>query len=128
MHAIKTLNLQKLVMLTPYNDDLTQREIDWLKKGDVEVIDYHFRDIPDNLGRGAQYPEDSFECVRKMNWREADGILLSCANVRSLEIIEKLEKHTGKPVVSSSLATTWMALRKCGIKDTIQGYGCLLKI
>ena len=45
---------------------------------------------------------------------------------RSIEIIEYLEKATGKPVVSSTTANTWMCLKLAGIKDPIPGYGRLL--
>lgn len=126
LEALKRLQLRRVVMLTPYDEDLTRREITWLRDNDVEVTDFHFRNIPDNLDRGAQAPEESFSIVSRLNWREADGIFVSCANVRTLEIIEQLEQHTGKPVVTSSVATTWMALRTTGVQDTIEGFGRLL--
>ncbi|PYV39259.1 MAG: maleate cis-trans isomerase [Acidobacteria bacterium] len=124
--ALKQLQLKRVVMLTPYDEDLTRREIAWLKENDVEVTDFRFRNIPDNLSRGAQSPEESFRIVSRLKWCEADGVFLSCANVRNLEIIETLEIHTGKPVVTSTVATTWLALRTTGVNDPIKGYGRLL--
>lgn len=125
--ALRHFGLKRVVMLTPYDADLTKREIGWLGANDIEVIDYHNRDIPENLDRGAQFPEESFKIASRLNWREADGIFLSCANVRNLEIIEQLERHTGKPVVTSSVATTWMALRESGVHDKLEGFGRLLR-
>jgi len=55
-----------------------------------------------------------------------DAILLSCGNIRSIEIIETLEKDVGLPVISSVTATAWKILRTAGIKDKINGYGKLL--
>jgi maleate isomerase len=124
--ALKQLQLKRVVMLTPYDEDLTRREIAWLKENDIEVADFHFRNIPDNLSRGAQSPEESFRIVSRLKWCEADGVFLSCANVRNLEIIETLEMHTGKPVVTSTVATTWLALRTTGVREPIEGYGRLL--
>jgi maleate cis-trans isomerase len=125
--ALRHLGLKRVVLLTPYDGDLTRRETAWLDANGVEVIDSHHRDIADNLERGALFPEESFQQARRLNWREADGIVLSCANVRSLEIIERLERHTGRPVVSSSAATTWLALRRTGVDDPVEGFGCLLR-
>jgi maleate cis-trans isomerase len=125
--ALRHLGLKRVVLLTPYDADLTRRETAWLGANGVEVIDAHHRDIPDNLDRGAQFPEESFRLARRLNWREADGLVLSCANVRSLEIIEQLERHTGRPVVTSSAATTWLALRHTGVLDPIDGFGRLLR-
>ncbi len=124
--SLKQLQLKRVVMLTPYDEDLTRREIAWLKENDIDVIDFHFRNIPDNLSRGAQSPEESFQIVSLLKWREADGVFLSCANVRNLEIIESLEIHTGRPVVTSTSATTWFALRTTGVHNPIKGYGRLL--
>ena len=124
--AMKCLNLKRVVMLTPYDKDLTQREVGWLGANGIEVIDFQFRDIPENLERGMQFPEEVFHRARHLNWHGADGIFLSCANVRSLEIIDRLERHTGKPVVTSSAATTWLALRMAGIHERLEGMGQLL--
>lgn len=124
--ALRQLRLKRVVMLNPYDEELTRREIAWLKENDVDVVDFHFRDIPDNLARGALFPEDSFRFARQLRWREADGVFLSCTNVRSLEIIDALERHTGRPVVTSITATTWLALRTAGVQDAIHGYGSLL--
>ncbi len=125
--ALRKLKLKRVAMLTPYDQDLTMREVKWLGAHGIEVIDHHFLDIPENLDRGGQFPEESFRHARRLRWDDADGLFLSCANVRTLEIIEALEQHIGKPVVTSSIATTWLALRSTGVRDTVNGFGRLLK-
>jgi maleate isomerase len=125
--AMQQMQLKRVVMLTPYDEDLTKREINWLAANDIEVVDYHGRDIPANLDRGATFPQEVFRLACNLNWQQADGIFLSCANVRSLEIIELLEQHTGKPVVTSTAATTWQALRLTGIHESLSGFGRLFQ-
>jgi len=125
--AMRKFKLQRVVMLTPYNEDLTRREIRWLADNGIEVIDFHYRDIPDNLDRGSQSPEELFALAKRLRWQEADGIFLSCGNVPYLDIVAGIEQHTGKPAVASSPATTWMALRMAGISEPVEGFGRLLK-
>lgn len=125
--AMNRLKLKRVVLLNPYDEDLTQREIRWLGENGVEVVDCHFSAIADNLERGAQSPERLFDLAEGLQWREADGIFLSCGNVPYLEIIPQLEQHTGRPVVASSAATTWMALRMVGVHEPIEGFGQLLE-
>lgn len=125
--ALGKVQAKSVVMLTPYDEDLTRKEITWLEENGIQVIEHHYRDIPDNLDRGALFPEANFHAAQKLNWEEADAIFLSCANVRTLEIVEKLERHTGKPVVTSSLATTWNALRSCDIHEPLIGLGKLFQ-
>lgn len=125
VEALRQFHAKNVVMLTPYNEDITLREISYLRSVGIEVTDYQYRDIEDNLDRGAQTPEVTFYHARKLNFKKADAIFLSCGNIRTLEIIPLLEHHTGKPVVASSPATTWLALREAGIDDPVEGFGRL---
>ena len=112
-------------MLTPYNEEISKREVGFLSFHGIEVSDYKYRDVEDNLDRGSLLPEESFHYASQLNHRESDGTFLSCANVRAIEIIDSLEAHTGKPVVASSQATIWKALRMAGVGAAITGYGTL---
>jgi len=47
--------------------------------------------------------------------------------VRSPDAIEDLEKNIGKPVVTSTQASIWAALRKIGIKEPIKVFGQLME-
>ena len=47
------------------------------------------------------------------------------ANGRSHTVIDRLEQKLGKPVITSTQATLWHALRLAGIDDRIRGYGRL---
>jgi maleate isomerase len=126
VEALKRFRSKNIVMLTPYNKDITLREVNYFQSMGIRVVDYQYRDIKDNLDRGAQTPEVTFYYARKINFKKADAIFLSCGNIRTLEIIPLLELHTHKPVVTSSQATTWLALRQAGIDDPIEGFGRLL--
>ena len=58
---------------------------------------------------------------------EAEAIFISCTNLRAASVIERLEKETGKPVVTSNQATFWACLRKLGIDESIPTAGKLLR-
>jgi maleate cis-trans isomerase len=72
-------------------------------------------------------PDDAYAMALKVNGKHNQAIFISCTNFRAVEIIERLERETGKPVVSSNQATVWFALRKLRIKDRIKGFGRLLE-
>ena len=109
-------------MLTPYGENLTDREVAWLHSNGVEVVDSHFGDIADNLDRVAQSPEQTLQLATRLDWRNADDVFPSCANIRTLE------RETGLPVVSSSVATTWLALRMTGVREPIRQFERLLTL
>ena len=58
---------------------------------------------------------------------DAEGILISCGNLRTFEVIEPLETDTGLPVITSNQAGLWQALRLVGVKDRLLGLGRLLR-
>jgi maleate cis-trans isomerase len=41
-------------------------------------------------------------------------------------VLERLEQELGKPVISSTQAMLWHALRVAGVPDAVHGFGRLL--
>ena len=66
------------------------------------------------------------ELAESINSPECDLIFLSCTDLASLDLLEKLEAKLGKPVISSTQATFWKTLRTCGISDKLEHCGRLL--
>ena len=124
--AMNILGIKRSTMLTPYNEDISKREIKFLAYHGIHVTDYKVQDVEDNLDRGELLPKISFDYATQLNHKKSDGTFLSCANVRSIEIIDSLETLTGKPVITSSQATIWKALRISGVDTAIPGFGTLL--
>ena len=125
--GIEALGIRRAAMLTPYDEDITRREIAFLAAHDIVVTDYKYLDIEDNLDRGSVTPEETFRNALTLNHDGVDGTFLSCGNIRAVEIIEALETHTGRPVITSSQATVWKTLRLAGVAEPVHGYGALLR-
>ena len=70
-------------------------------------------------------PDHAYGAARDANRPEADAVIISCTNFRSLEVIEKLEQELGKPVISSNTASMWKLLQLAGVKDKAAGAGRL---
>ena len=125
--GIKAFGMERVVMTTPYNEDLTSREIEFLAHHGVTVTGFEYLDIEDNLDRGDLPATEWLKSAKGLDYSDADGFFLSCGNVRTLDIVDALEAETGLPVVSSTQATIWMALRLAGIDDSIPGFGALMR-
>ena len=125
--GIQAFGMKRVVMTTPYDQDLTNREVEFLAYHGVTVTDFNFLDIEDNLDRGDLPAGEWLKHAKRLDYAEADGFFLSCGNVRTLDIIDTLEAESGLPVVSSTQATIWMALRLAGIDEPIPGFGALMR-
>ena len=83
--------------------------------------------VIDNLEIGRLNVQTAYDLGKKINTPGAEAIVLACTNWKSMDIIERLEQDTGKPVLSTTQVSIWGALRKIGYKGSIAGYGKLLR-
>jgi len=125
--AMAAQGMKSVAMLTPYDEETTNREVAFLQSHGIVCPEFRFRDIYENLDRGSVLPEESLRIASEFDVSAVDGIFLSCGNVRSVEILDELESRTGKPVVSSAQASIWKSIRLAGITEPVAGYGSLLR-
>lgn len=127
VEGLKTIGARKVSILTPYMKPLTQLVIDYIEHEGIEVVDSISLEIADNLEVGRQDPLAPAEITKRLDTRGVDAIVASaCVQMPSLPSVQLIEDRTGLPVVSSSVSTTYMMLRKLGLKTFSPGFGSLL--
>ncbi len=127
VEGLKTIGAKKVSILTPYMKPLTQLVIDYIEHEGIEVVDSISLEIPDNLEVGRQDPFAPAEITKRLDTRGVDAIVASaCVQMPSLPSVQLIEDRTGLPVVSSSVSTTFMMLKKLGLKTHSPGFGSLL--
>ncbi len=85
------------------------------------------RGLLDNTGQGALTPDAVLALGLAADHPDADVVVLSCTDMRSVEVIAKLEAEIGKPVVTSNQAMMFQALSLAKIDQTLPGFGHLLE-
>ena len=65
--------------------------------------------------------------LRELDGDDVDAIIQVGTNLSMIRLAAAAELWLGKPVIAINTATYWHALRACGIKDRIEGYGRLLE-
>ncbi|MDI7240266.1 MULTISPECIES: maleate cis-trans isomerase family protein [Providencia] len=124
--GLHAMGAKKVSILTPYMKPLTQLVIDYIESEGIEVVDSISLEIPDNLDVGRQNPLAPVEITKKLN-TQVDAIVASaCVQMPSLPSIQLIEDRVGLPVLSSSVATTYMMLKKLGLETRVDGFGSLL--
>jgi len=111
VQALKALDIKRVVVATPYIDKINELEKKFLEEHGIKVLSIKGLDVVKNIEIGKLAPWISYRLAKEVFKPEADGIFISCTNFRTLEIIEKLERELGKPVVTSNQASIWTALR-----------------
>jgi maleate isomerase len=72
--------------------------------------------------------ERAYRLGRSVDIPEAEAVFLSGTGMPTVPALEMLEADLGKPVISSNSAMMWHALRLCGVRQPIAGYGRLLTL
>jgi len=126
--ALKALSVRKVAVATPYVEELNRREKEFLQASGFEVVNIKGLGVLKNSDIGRLPPGVAYRLALEVakNSPEAEGLFISCTNLRTLEVINVLEETLGIPVISSNSASAWLALRTLNIRDPIN-YGRLLR-
>lgn len=127
VRALRALDLRRLVVATPYLDEVNSAEKAYLQNRGFEVLDIQGLNLERDSDMVRVAPGYIRDMALALDRPEADAIFISCGALRSIEIIEQLEAIVGKPVIASNQAMAWDALRLAGLNDRIAGYGRLLR-
>jgi maleate isomerase len=123
VEALRHLGARRVAVASPYEPWLN----DYLKR----YLERSGFTVTGIAGFGTQEharcsPEETIALARRVVTPEAEAVLISCTNFRTLEIIDRLERDTGRPVVTSTQASLWRLLGLAGVGDPIPGAGRLL--
>jgi maleate isomerase len=121
--ALNELNARKLVVGTPYLDEINTLEAEFLVNRGFEVLDIQGLNLETGIEFGRVTPAYWKKFALEIDRPDADAIFLSCGGVRALEVVEEIEALCGKPVITSNQAQMWSCLRRAGIDDNIPGFG-----
>lgn len=125
--GLKAIGAKKVSLLAPYMKPLTSLVIDYIENEGIEVVDSISLEISDNLEVGRQDSRAPIEITKKLNTTGVDAVVASaCVQMPSLASIQAIEDRVGMPVISSSVATTYMMLKKLGLKTYSPSFGSLL--
>ena len=124
--ALRALGARRVAVAAPYLDEVCSRLRRFLEESGFTVTSLENLNLP-----GLAIPDVSDTEVWQLGKRadrpEAEALFLSCTNLRTLGVLDALERDLGKPVVSSNLATMWHALRLAGLRPHLEGLGSLYR-
>jgi maleate isomerase len=126
-NAFEFMGWKKIAMGGPYIQPIVDKFINVLTKKGIDVVSSKTLGIKmlDDLRTTPSHK--AYEIGKEAFVPEADCIFLPCTTFRAIDIIERLEDETGKPVITSNQASMWECLRLMGIDDVIDGYGELMR-
>lgn len=111
--AVTTLGLQRISVITPYDQPLTDRLVDFLGELDVDVVTQQHLGLAGGIWR-VNYRTVA-ALVEAADDPAAEAIFVSCTNLPTYDIIDPLERELGKPVLTANQLTVWACLARMGL-------------
>jgi maleate cis-trans isomerase len=126
VHALNTLQISRIAFASPYVAALNDDAIAFLGSQGFECVSrFDYPTDLGNYGQGELLPEQILEFALAADSAQAQAIVLSCTDLRAVEIIAELEARTGKPVVTSNQAMLFAAMQTLQIQPSDSGFGRL---
>ena len=126
--ALDALGISSLSVLTPYPRDVHLAVVDHLKNRGLTIVESAYFGVSEDR-RITEIASESLEAaVDDLSGGDSGVVFVSCTAVTIVDQIAKLERKTGKTIITSNQALAWHCLRLCGLDLKVPGYGRLFEI
>ena len=128
VHALRALNTTKIGFASPYVDAINELAVAFFAETGIETVERAgiSRDLG-NYDQGQLTPDEVYELGLQANGPDVEAVVLSCTDMRSVEIVDRLEAKLNKPVVTSNQAMLFQALRQLEMDVDEVRCGCLFR-
>ena len=126
MRGLRAVGARKIVVGTPYLDEVNQREAEYMTAAGFEILAIEGLNLEKESDMVRVTPAFIRDFAVSLDRPDADAVFVSCGALRTLDVIGDIEAVIGKPAICSNQAMIWDTLRLAGIEDRFEGYGQLL--
>ena len=123
INAMKSLNIKKLSIFTPYTNEINQSVINYFEKENIEIDELSYFDIASDLDIGKVDPQYLFDALTKIDISNSDALFISCTALPVMSLITELEKKINKVVLSSNQTLIWDTLKEINYNNKVEGFG-----
>ena len=126
--ACGRLEVKRLAFLSPYVAEVSGRLRGVLAGAGIESPVFGSFDEAEEAKVARIDPESIFEAACGLASRGGmDALFLSCTNLRTLDVIDRIEAQTGLPVLSSNQVMIWHMGQLAGLGGAMTGPGRLFQ-
>ncbi len=126
IQAIQFIGAKRVVLGAAYDDKVNAIAKSFMEASGITVLDAQGLGYVDNLKVGRLEAQTAYDLACKVDCPEAEAIVLACTNWKTMDVIDRIEQKTGKPVVTTTQASIWACLRMIGGAN-VQGFWQLLR-
>jgi len=125
--GLAALGARRVAIASPYKPDAEARFSAYLGEHGVSVLKTRGLACEDVWEIGQLGPEVAHRTALEADHPDADAIVIGETSFRTIEVLDRIEADTGKPVVAASIVSMWNALRMAGVREAQPRLGRLFR-
>lgn len=123
--AAAALGIHRVGVAASYPGDVAERFRGFLADEGVEVVGFATGEIDTAAEVGRLTEQQVVEFALGGDHPDADAVLVPDTAMRTVLLVEELERRLGKPVLTANQVTIWHGLRLAGYEAKTPGLGAL---
>ena len=128
VHALRTLGMKKFVGASYFPEKMNNVFARYFTDAGFQVLAMEGIDVPfAEVGRLSSFEVYAHTKKAFLKHKGVDGIYMLGSGWRTLDIIAKLERDLGVPVVHPVTARAWEIQKRLRMRKPVAGYGRLLQ-
>jgi len=125
--ALRTLGIERIAMITPYQPKSDQLTTDYFTALGFEVVAIKGLRCASATAIAEVRPPEIIAALREVDSPRAQALVQVGTNLSMVRLAGEAEHWFGKPTISMNAATVWHALREAGITDQFPHFGTLFE-
>ena len=118
VEELKRLDVSSVAVLTPYSEEINDTIKESLEASGFTVPHIDGMDVKGAFNIAAVSPEEIVNYVQEqLDGVKSDCLFVSCANLKSVDVLDRIREVAGRPVVTSNQAVLEGVRRTIGIPD-----------
>lgn len=116
--AGRAISASRLGFVTPYAPEVSALMRERLVDAGFEIVSFGSFEESDDRVVARIAPSSILEAIERVAAEgDCDAVVVSCTNLRCLDILAVAEARIGRPVLTSNQAMAWHMLRLAGVPD-----------
>lgn len=117
--GLRAVGAARIGLVSPYIASVTAPLINALGQGGIVTAQSVSFDEVEDAKVARIDPKSIHAAAMEAGVRDVDAVVLSCTNLRTLDVIENLEARLNKPVISSNQALAWHMARLAKVPEAL---------
>lgn len=127
--ALKKIGAKKVSVASPFHQKrMLELFAVFLEGNGFEVKTRKNLDLSNHNLVSSQPPTTAYSLIKSIASDDVDALVLNNPNIRTIEVIDQLEKDLKKPVITGNQALMWACLRSVGVSDALPRFGRLFEL